>query len=187
MSNVSSCAASPENRTEILTERPMQPTALEVHAAIGRISISFASLEHQVRKILTKMAFRGEWAIAGALIEDNSLAKNLIALRQLARRLDRLEPRIERFIKHVTPLRLRRNLFIHGKWTVNAKNLERGIVQVSDLRVKYKQEGRDKTWQLGTTQEIPFNDLRTMEVDVLSVLKEAIEITEKLSDEEEEM
>ena len=156
-------------------------TPAQVHATLGRIAITFAALEHEIQLIIVKLAFRGEWLTASALIEDRTLARNLAALKRLGATL---EPPgsslLDRFVKKTDAIRERRNLFVHGTWTINAAVLKEGVVRIRSGRVTVAMEKNDKVWSRGTTEELTFGELRDIEAEVLSCLQDAKILHERL-------
>lgn len=159
----------------------MEITKKDIHATLGRISIMFANLEHELHEVIVNTSFKGDWVQASAVIEDHTLNKNLQSIQKISKGLNEtLENRLIKLVKEIDQLRIKRNMFIHGQWHLNHDSSEDKSITVTDLRTKFKREKRRKTWSRGTTTEFSFDDLRTIEVQIMSALQQAYDINEKL-------
>ncbi len=162
----------------------MKKETQDIQARLGRISMSFSSLEHEVVELITQIAFQDEWVLASAFIEKNSFSKNLDVLKSISRILIQSTDgkEIKEFVALANPLRVRRNSFIHGKWIINESTIKQKSVAVKDIRVKYKEEGLSREWRKGTTEMVSYSTLTQIEEDLELALRTIDKLTEKFKD-----
>jgi|GEM_PF-6736049 len=157
-------------------KRTTSVTRGDVFQTMGRIAVQFAMLETQVAEGLCLLANDENPVLVACLLETSNFARNVDLLNKLAKsKGDRFSIRVERFVKSLTRLRKRRNLFVHGRWDLSPELLREGKVAVTDSFISYdSSEGGGKkreSWTKGKKQILTHEDLRLVEADILRALK----------------
>lgn len=158
-------------------------TKREIFSAIGRVSVLFSSLEAELEDLLCILADPEDPMLAATLVEGVSFAKILELLKKVVRFKDgAIEGKVLRLLDISTPLRSKRNLFVHGYWDMSEELLNHGKVTVRDSKIRFQAIGTRKSWRKGTDYTITYDDLRGYETEIMRALKITKELLKELRD-----
>jgi len=123
----------------------------KAYCYLGVLATSFAQLESQIMALIATM--EGLFLTGYALIENNSLEKNLQLLETI-NKFRNLKPKeVKDFIAAVRKLKNDRNSLIHGTWQIFRNETNRPIIAVSNNKTNISTEN-SQVWLKSTSQKI---------------------------------
>ncbi len=158
-------------------------TALEqsFYAQIGMISIEFAKLESLIRDIICLLINPDDEFVTQLVIQENSISQNQKLLSQLNKYKSIEEEGIKHLNKKIDKLRINRNLFIHGVWSIFQKegNPEPKYI-CSTKRVHFKDGPYGRVTIRNTHDKFSFTDLEKESSDIIECVRIASELFNKI-------
>jgi hypothetical protein len=150
----------------------------------GIITCAFATVESDLRILISGIAFKGESVAAAAFLDKSQLAENITVLRKLSRQYWEEKEYFDEIVKQFDKIRSIRNLFIHGLWRPSSFGEENGKAHVTDLKTFYEENDDKRTWKHGETREFSISDFQEI-LDQINSIREKIQnLCEILEDEE---
>ena len=154
----------------------------DIFKIVGRVSVLFSTLEAEIAKLLCMLVHQERPMLAATVLERNSFGQNLALLKKIAPFQDtRLESRVNRLLAVASPLKEKRNFFIHGRWDISPKLLNQGKIMVSNWKkISYQGNARHKSWRKGTDHILKYQELQEYQIGVMRALKMTEELLQKL-------
>ncbi len=136
------------------------------YEAFGKVANAFSWLEGDLRRLLTGMAFDNDFVVASAFLDSSQLRGNLRVLRKFARIHHDYEGKFKNIAKIIENLADRRNLFIHGLWTHATFDEPEGFALVRDLKIKFSEDEKSRTWANGQAEKVSIADFSKMLLEI---------------------
>ena len=123
---------------EISNNIPLSMTKQQsFYFQIGQISVGFSNLESQINELIYILTKSDDEFINSILLEGNSISQNLKLLLKLSRYHEIEEEKIKALHSSIDKIRINRNLFIHGLWSLH--ETENDLVFVCETKkVEFK-------------------------------------------------
>jgi hypothetical protein len=148
----------------------------------GELCVQLSNLEAFVTQILEYLIDKDHPNVGGLLVSELPISKKLEHIRTLAgfrfAHDTEMESAVIGIIKRINDIRIERNSFIHGMWSLDAELLGQQKVRCLDPRWRASKE--EKHWGRMRETIWSFDDLQSRISEVQSVTTELFSLKEKL-------
>jgi hypothetical protein len=143
---------------------------------LGELATTFAGIEHSVGELLNRL-IKGSLLTLPVLIDRLPLSQAIDGCKKAAEYFFRDSPeqldKVKELLKKLHRHRERRNLFIHGQWTID----DSGSACISSFRLRREEEG---PWEYLKTNRMSLSDLRRYRDEVGQIRSELFQFVESL-------
>lgn len=151
------------------------------YSQIGQISIGFSNLESQIKELIYILIKSEDEFVSSIMLEDNSISQNLKLLLKLSKYHEIEEVKIKSLHNSIDKIRINRNLFIHGLWSLH--ETENGLVFVCEVRkVEFKKVTHGFVKILNKFLEFKPQDFEDELTQIKKCSEIAVEITNTLKE-----
>lgn len=153
-----------EEIEKIFGKEPTSPASEEekakAYAYLGILATTFAMLESRLMSLIASM--EGISLVGFAMIENNSLEKNLQLLETI-NKMRLLEPeKLKAFIAEVKRIKNHRNNLIHGDWQIFRNEEDKPVIAVRNKKTKIEKVGTEVHFKFNAQSIYTFQGMETI-------------------------
>ena len=154
-----------------------------IYALLGRISVTFATIEHRLLDLLDYLLAPGNCNLVKPyILDDLSLSRSIQKTRDVAKlRLWNHKPLFQELntvLKEMDNLRVQRNFFIHGDWFQEGLTEDAKSVKVYDYRPRL--DKKTGSWEYLESRQISDVELQEIYKKVDRTYHDIMAVSEKI-------
>lgn len=161
-----------------------EDVVMQAYAMVGRVAADFATLEFHLQ-FVTSILISGKMLSLEAIIltKRHTFSDRIQTIREFTpMRFNRENPLRERFTSladELDALREKRNLFIHGYWTINWPLIHsKGMIHCSDPKWRFNKKTEE--WKTMGSHGIRLEDLENLVYKISATMTEVHDLLKHL-------